>query len=110
MKLPARRNKYGAKAVTADGRRFASKREYARYCQLKTLAAAGVIADLRCQVPYTLAVGGVVICKYVADFVYYDAERGTGVVEDVKGFKTPAYRIKAKLMKAIHGITISEVR
>jgi len=28
---------------------------------------------------------------------------------DVKGFKTPIYNIKKKLMKAIHGIEIKEI-
>jgi len=33
---------------------------------------------------------------------------GKEVIEDVKGFKTPVYRLKKKLMLAIHGIDILE--
>ena len=46
--------------------------------------------------------------KYKADFVYRNS---TGlVVEDVKGFLTPEYRIKRKLLLWVHGVRISEVR
>jgi len=31
------------------------------------------------------------------------------VVEDVKGVKTPVYRLKKKLVEALHGITIQEI-
>jgi hypothetical protein len=49
------------------------------------------------------------ICEYWADFSYNDKD-GNLVVEDVKGRHAgPAwamFRVKAKLMKAIHGIDI----
>lgn len=37
--------------------------------------------------------------EYVADFKYLDFERGGLVVEDVKGFKTPEYKVKIKIFK-----------
>ena len=40
------------------------------------------------------------------DFVYQ--EDGHTVVEDCKGFRTPEYRIKKKLMLWVHGIKIRE--
>ena len=43
---------------------------------------------------------------YIADFVY--TENGEKVVEDVKGFRTPEYRIKRKLMLYSHGVRIKE--
>ena len=46
-------------------------------------------------------------CKYVADFTYH--ENGDLVVEDAKGVKTEAYRIKKKLMLKEYGIKIREV-
>ena len=46
-------------------------------------------------------------CAYFADFVYY--QNGEMVVEDTKGYKTEAYRIKRKLMLYIHGIKIKEI-
>ena len=47
--------------------------------------------------------------KYKADFVYIDNATGQTVVEDTKGFRTPEYIIKRKLMLQVHGITIKEV-
>lgn len=90
-----RGNKYHAKAVTVDGMRFASKKEAARYRELKLLESAGKISDLRLQVRYNLVppkkpLRGV---DYIADFVYRDSD-GQLVVEDVKGVKTRVYSLK----------------
>lgn len=106
MKFSA--NKYRNKKTVVDGIKFDSQREATRYSVLKIMQAAGVISDLRLQVPYVINVNGLKICKYVADFVYID--RGREVVEDVKGMKTPTYNLKKKLMKAVHGIEIQEVK
>ena len=46
---------------------------------------------------------------YIADFSYFDCDSGQITVEDAKGFKTPEYRLKKKLMLWIHGIRIKEV-
>jgi len=95
----------------ADGFRFASKKERARYGQLKLLLRSGAITELQVQPKFELVVRKHLICRYFADFSYYE---GTGpkqlVVEDVKGRKSGGafeqFRIKAKLMKAIHGIDV----
>lgn len=102
------RAKYRNKKTVVDGIKFDSQREATRYSVLKIMQAAGVISDLRLQVPYVINVNGLKICKYVADFVYID--NGREVVEDVKGMKTPTYNLKKKLMKAVHGIEIQEVK
>lgn len=47
-------------------------------------------------------------CSYVADFVYTTRD-GKLVVEDAKGFRTEAYKIKKKLMLWRYGIDIKEV-
>ena len=65
-----RRNKYGAKRTTVDGITFDSKHEAERWGELCIMQRAGLIFDLKRQVPFDLVVGGVHICKYVADFVY----------------------------------------
>lgn len=106
------KHKYGAKPTTVDGIRFASQAEARRYGELKLLEKAGEIIDLGLQPVFKLRVNGEVIGRYVADFDYWTRvgnHRGTYVVEDVKGMKTPMYRWKAKHMKAEHGITITEV-
>ena len=110
-------NKYFAKKVKApDGQVFDSQREYQRWGVLKLLQRAGKISDLQRQVKFILIPtqrdqkGKVVEreLSYVADFVYMDLERGVKVVEDTKGFKTEAYKIKKKLMLCIHEIRITE--
>ena len=49
------------------------------------------------------------ICTYIADFEY-DIERENGtidhVIEDAKGIQTPEFKLKKKMMKAIHNIDI----
>lgn len=98
-----RQSKYGnQKIVTPDGK-FDSKAEYERFCELRLLEAAGQINTLRRQVVYQLS-----ICKYIADFVYYDVLRQREVVEDVKGVRTAVYRMKARLMLKEKGIVILE--
>jgi hypothetical protein len=51
------------------------------------------------------------IFTYVADFSYVDnvPPHPMTVVEDVKGFRTPLYRLKKKLIEAQYGIAITEI-
>ena len=105
--MPSSRwHKYGARAVSIDGHRFASKREGARYKELKLLARSGEIVDLRLHPKYLLqpkftTAGGekVRAIYYIADFQYVDTESGKTVIEDVKGVKTAAFKLKWKLLK-----------
>jgi len=99
--------KYGNKRTEVDGFTFDSKAEAARWQQLTLLQRAGEIRNLQRQVSYPIVVNGVKVCTYCADFVYEDA-RGNRITEDTKGVKTPAYNLKKKLMKAVHGIDILE--
>ena len=92
----------------------ASKLEAERKRDLELMERAGLITDLRCQVPYILIpaqyIDGKCVeksCKYVADFVY--RKDGELVVEETKGFKTKDYIIKRKLMLHIYGIRIREI-
>lgn len=101
--------KYGNKKTVVDGITFASKKEANRYCLLKLMERGGLIKSIELQPPYRLEVNGVLVCKYVADFRYVDAQTGETVVEDAKGFKTREYNLKKKLVKAVHGIEIREV-
>lgn len=106
-----RRNghKFNAKRTEVDGHKFASKAEARRYSELKLLEKAGQIKDLALQPRYSLVVYGEKVCDYVADFEYRVPGRTFAVVEDVKGMRTPIYRLKKKLMRAIHGIEIQEI-
>lgn len=102
-----RRSKYNSRRVEKHGVLFHSKREAGRYDQLLLMEKQKLIYDLKRQVKYRLEVNGVLICTYSADFVYTLPD-GREVVEDVKGYRTPEYRLKAKLMLACHGITVQE--
>ena len=104
-----RKNKYNAKKVTIDGITFDSRKEGARYSVLKILEMAEQIHDLKLQPKYEFEVNGVKICTYKADFSYIEyGPDGDYIVEDCKGFKTPIYRLKKKMMLAFHGIKILE--
>lgn len=98
------KHKYKARPTRVDGRRFASLKEANRFRQLRLLQQAGKISDLRCQVPFPL----IIPTKYIADFVYIDNRDGCEVVEDVKGYRTPEYKRKKKLMAEQHGVSIRE--
>lgn len=102
-------SKYRNDPQVIDGVRFDSKREAARYVELKALAKAGLISDLELQPRFPLTVNGVKCGAYVADFRYRDGE-GREVVEDVKGVRTPFYILKSKLVRALHGVEVVEVR
>lgn len=114
-------NKYGNIRTNGSD----SKREAKRKWELEMMQRAGQISDLQCQVPFELIPaqyepdttgprGGVKkgkciehSCKYIADFVY--TKDGQKVVEDTKGFLTPDYVIKRKLMLWRYGIRIREI-
>ncbi len=68
---------------------------------------AGEFCVIELQVPFKIVHNEVKICKYVADFVTYD-NNGVRTVIDCKGFKTPIYNLKKKLVKAFYGIDIVE--
>lgn len=101
------RSKYGNQKTVVNGIVFASKREAARYSALKIMQDNGTIQNLRVQVPFELEVNGSVVCRYVADFVY--EYKGETHVEDVKGMRTPVYKLKKKLLQVLYGIEVQEI-
>lgn len=112
MAMAARGGKYHAKKTVVDGIEFDSAKEAKRYVKLRDMQEAGRIRGLRLQVPFEILPSfecdGVKYrgMRYVADFVYY--RDGKVVVEDCKGFKTPEYKMKKKLMAFINHINIEE--
>lgn len=124
-------SKYRNKKVCVDGIEFDSKLEAIRWIYLNGLENRGLISNLQRQLKYILIPAqyepstefykrgekkglpkpGRLVEKpvtYIADFVYTD-NGGNTVVEDTKGFKTPDYIIKRKLMLERYGIRIKEV-
>lgn len=106
--LYGRRSKYNAKRCG----RYASKKEAARAAELQLMAKLGVINALQEQVRFELLPkdGKDRAIAYVADFVYLQMVDGAHqqIVEDVKGFKTPMYRLKRRMMWHLKGIRIRE--
>lgn len=107
MKAPKYRN---VKTVV-DGITFDSLKESRRYGELKLLEKSGRISGLEVQPAFRIVVNNCLICTYKADFRYVtDMPHASGqvVIEDCKGFLTPVYRLKKKLMLAVHGISVVE--
>lgn len=104
----AKPQKYRAVPTEVDGHLFPSKREAGHYQALKLREAAGEIAELRLQFRWPLEVRDVLVTTYVADFTFRDA-RGELHVQDAKGVRTEAYRLKRKLFEALHHLCIEEV-
>ena len=111
-KVKAKRSKYNVAPVserTWKGKVYDSKGEMNRAKELNAYQSVGEIFNLQEQVVYKLEVNGILICKYIADFVYLN-RKGETVTEDYKGKILAVYLLKKKLMMAIHGITIFESR
>ncbi len=113
-----RKHKYAAERMVVDGIVFDSRREGRRYIDLSLLQKAGKIFDLELQPVYKLGTdeNPIVILstgypngrrvQYRADFRYRDADTGQIVVEDVKGFDTPAARLKRAVVEWQYKIAI----
>lgn len=100
-------SKYHAKKTEVDNVIFDSKREATRYQELKLMQQCGAIQNLSLQPKYAIIVEGQKICDYKADFSY-QTKQGQTIVEDCKGVRTPVYRLKKKLVRAIYGLEILE--
>ncbi len=109
--LPGGGNKYHAERTQVDGFWFASRAEAARYQVLRDWERCGEIHDLVLQPAFTLTVAGQRIGTYTPDFIYRETATGRVICEDVKSpaTKTEAYGLRKKLLKALHGIEVTEV-
>ena len=99
--------KYRAvKTLCAGGHTHDSKKEAARCDDLRALEDLGHIADLEHQPEFVVEINGVVICKYRADFAWWQSN--ARIVEDVKGVRTAVFNLKKKLVEATHpGVVIT---
>jgi len=115
-----RRSKYGSRRayVAEIDRWFASQHEASTAVALLRRQQAGEIRGLRFQVRYSLDVQDDHVCDYIADFVFEErcpardtsmGEAWVTVVADAKGWPTPVYLLKKKLLRACHGVAIREL-
>lgn len=106
------RSKYNNEKTIYNSRAFDSKKEAAFAQELDLLKfstnPSDRVKEYQAQVPFPIVINGVKICTYYADFVvtYQD---GNSKVYDVKGMRLPVYKIKKKLVEAVHNIIINEV-
>lgn len=106
--------KYKNIKVEYQGIIFDSGHECEYYKKLQILERKGIIENLRTQVKFVLIPSQKLTngkrerpVTYIADFVYF--ENGKQYVVDTKGYKTPYYVLKRKLMKFVYDIEIHEV-
>jgi hypothetical protein len=103
-------HKYSAKRTEcAVGHLHPSKAEAKRCDELNDLQREGAISALDTEPAFPIIINGKKVCTYKADFEYID-QHGERVIEDVKGMKTPVYRLKKKLVEASYPVKIVEVR
>ena len=117
--------KFHNKKVDTPEGKFDSKLEYEYWLQLKAREQAGEITNLQRQVPFELIPKQIEWVEkqlktktkmvevfyeqpvyYIADFVYNEGEKR--IIIDCKGFSTPDYIIKRKLMRW-KGTPITEI-
>ena len=105
-------SKYSAVRTEIDGYIFDSKREAARYQDLKLLERVGYLTHLELQPKYVVEINGKKVCTVIPDFRYLTKD-GKLVVEDAKGMRSGAayqmFRLKAKLVEALFDIRIEEI-
>jgi len=74
------------------------------YQDLELRKKSGDIVFFLRQVPFFLA-GGV---RYVVDFVTFNSDGSVHFI-DAKGFSTPTYKAKKKMVEAMYPVEIEEV-
>lgn len=102
--------KYRNKKVTYDGIEFDSQREFKYYLDFKEQQKSGRISGLEVHPKFRCEINGLKICTYEADFGF--TEQGRRRVLDVKSpvtAKLPTFRLKKKLVEALHNVTIEVV-
>lgn len=103
-------HKFGAKPTWVDGIWFPSKKEAARYSDLKLLWMSGAVLYFDCQVAFELNevnVDGDKPVIYYLDFLV-TWDDGSITFEDVKGMRTKEYKIKKRLFESMYPFKITE--
>lgn len=106
MGLKPKKSKFKNIRTVIDGVSFPSKAEGNYYSLLKLREKAGEVANVEMQKPYAFTYEGKLICTYRADFVFDDLHENRHRVVDVKGFQTPEFKLKKKMMWAWYGIEV----
>jgi hypothetical protein len=94
-------NKFNAKPTEVDGIRFDSKKEAARYSQLKMLRSAGEVVMFLLQVPFILPGN----TRYRVDFMVFWSD-GRVTFEDTKGRETETFKLKKRQVEELYPVKI----
>lgn len=94
------KSKYNSRKISIDGILFDSQAEANYYCGLKILLKNGVISGFCRQPRFVITEGknGEKGTEYVADFVVF-YPNGAYRIVDVKGVKTPVFKLKVKCFR-----------
>lgn len=113
-----KRSKYNSKKTEYDGFMYDSKKEanYARKLDLFIKAGDLIEYDRQVKMHYEVGIKTRTDDDYTdhktyfyrCDFVEYWAN-GTTVYTDVKGFRTPEYKRKKKIIEKLYDIKLNEV-
>ena len=103
-------SKYRNRKTVVDGLTFDSKREAEYYAGLKLREKSGEVYEVELQRPFKITINGLLICTYRCDFSFFDDIEKRFRVIDVKGVETDVFRLKRKLMKAVHKIDVEVVK
>ena len=97
-------HKFKAVRVERDGFKFPSKKEAARYDELKLLQRSMDVIWFMMQPPFYMPG-----CKYVADFMVFWPD-GKVTIEDIKGYRTAKFKADIKRMAVFYPhVTIQEL-
>ena len=94
-------NKYGAKKQVYNGITYDSKKEAKYAAELDWLIKAKEIEKVQRQVKIPLMVNGFLICNYIIDFKITFTD-GREEYHEVKGYPTPDWKLKFKLVQALY--------
>ena len=99
-----RHKKYNNTRVVVGGYKFDSIKESRRYDELLILQRSGEVSHFLRQVPFHIAPD----VTYRLDFLVFWPD-GSVTYEDVKGYRTPQYKIKKKLVEHNFPVKITEI-
>lgn len=75
------------------------------YQQLKLMKRQGLITDIKLQVKFELQPKykknnkTIRAINYIADFTYFDVNKGKTIIVDTKGYRTDIYKLKKKIFE-----------
>ena len=78
------------------------------YQQLKLMQRQGLIKDIKLQVKFELQPKykknnkTIRAINYIADFTYFDVNKGKTIIVDTKGYRTEVYKLKKKIFEYVY--------